>query len=251
MEKPGKKPDKKPALESTAENTAQITKESEANNKKPNVPANTNAGKVAAAGDDRSDKVHGKDQVKENNTPSAGIQAMIRRSQSKELRAPYKSRTRKQILGRGIGSKRGRTATRGTKGHRARSGFKALPFFEGGQMPLARRLPKVGFSNMPFKVEYEVISLKEIEARFQTGVEITPALLRKEKLLKGKKARAKLTNKHKLTALSKQFKISLKDVRVTQPARKLLAENGSELIEKPATPKLKKFPKRTRTDAKQ
>ncbi len=149
--------------------------------------------------------------------------------QAEVLCPPYGSRTAKRRVGRGIGSKRGRTSTRGHKGHRSRSGFKALPFFEGGQMPISRRLPKFGFSNSPFKKTYEVVSIKELALRFAQDAEITKAALKSAGLLKGKAARVKLTNKHKLSTLPKQFKIDLTEIKLTAVARKVLVASGSQL----------------------
>ena len=85
-------------------------------------------------------------------------------------------------VGRGEGSGRGKTATRGSNGAAARSGFKRKIGFEGGQMPLARRLPKFGFK-APFRVEYEEVNVSRLEdavksGKLSKGAEITPALLR-------------------------------------------------------------------------
>lgn len=71
--------------------------------------------------------------------------------------------SRKRV-GRGHGSGRGRTAGRGEKGYHSRSGSKHRPWFEGGQMPLHRRLPKKGFSNYLFRKQYQIVNLKDIEA---------------------------------------------------------------------------------------
>lgn len=76
-------------------------------------------------------------------------------------------RKRKRI-GRGPGSGHGKTATRGHKGRKARSGGNTAPRFEGGQMPLQRRLPKRGFHNI-FRTEYTVVNLGQLESRFETG----------------------------------------------------------------------------------
>ncbi len=83
---------------------------------------------------------------------------------------------------RGRGDK---TAGRGTKGQKARSGGAKPPWFEGGQMPLYRRLPKKGFKN-PFAKVYEVVNLGDLEARFEAGTEVTPELLRKARLVRRK-----------------------------------------------------------------
>ena len=77
------------------------------------------------------------------------------------------SRRPRKRVGRGIGSGSGKTCGRGQKGAGARSGFKRRPWFEGGQMPLSRRLPKRGFTNI-FRRPYQVVNLKELE-RFDRG----------------------------------------------------------------------------------
>jgi large subunit ribosomal protein L15 len=82
----------------------------------------------------------------------------------------------KKRIGRGQGSGNGKTAGRGHKGAKSRSGFKFKRGFEGGQMPLHRRVPKRGFHN-PFRVEYEVVNLDTLAARFDAGTIVTPELL--------------------------------------------------------------------------
>jgi large subunit ribosomal protein L15 len=86
-------------------------------------------------------------------------------------------------VGRGPGSRHGKTSTRGHKGQKSRSGGTKGPMFEGGQTALQRRLPKRGFKNIPFKKEYAIINLKDIE-RFQDAAEITPLFLIQKKVLK-------------------------------------------------------------------
>ena len=87
-------------------------------------------------------------------------------------------------LGRGIGSGLGKTSGRGQKGAGSRTGAKVTPGFEGGQMPLARRLPKRGFHNA-LRVRYEVVSLARLE-RFAAGTVIDEETLRRERIVKGR-----------------------------------------------------------------
>ena len=89
----------------------------------------------------------------------------------------------KKKLGRGIGSGKGKTSGRGIKGQKSRSGV-AIKSFEGGQMPLYRRLPKRGFKNAPFKKEYAVLNLSQIENAFSDG-EVSREILISKGLLKG------------------------------------------------------------------
>jgi large subunit ribosomal protein L15 len=97
----------------------------------------------------------------------------------------------KKRIGRGQGSGNGKTAGRGHKGAKSRSGFTFKRGFEGGQMPLHRRVPKRGFHN-PFRVEYEVVNLDTLGLRFEAGTIITPALLREEGLVSRGKAKVKV-----------------------------------------------------------
>jgi large subunit ribosomal protein L15 len=92
--------------------------------------------------------------------------------------------TRKRV-GRGQGSGNGKTAGRGHKGAQSRSGFRRKRGFEGGQMPLHRRLPKRGFHN-PFRVEYVVVNVDDLAERFEAGTVITPGLLREIGLVRAK-----------------------------------------------------------------
>ncbi len=90
---------------------------------------------------------------------------------------------KKKRVGRGPGSGLGKTAGRGHKGQKSRSGYSSRPGFEGGQMPLQRRLPKRGFTNI-FKKKWLEISLAKIEASFNEGDEVTPELLHERGLIK-------------------------------------------------------------------
>ena len=89
----------------------------------------------------------------------------------------------KKRVGRGSGSGLGKTSGRGQKGQKARSGGSINPVFEGGQLPLYRRLPKRGFSNYPFKKEYAVINLSDLNV-FEDGTVVTPALLKEKGIVK-------------------------------------------------------------------
>ena len=99
-----------------------------------------------------------------------------------DLKPPRGMKHPKKRIGRGQGSGNGKTAGRGHKGAKSRSGFHYKRGFEGGQMPLHRRVPKRGFHN-PFRVEYEVVNLDTIEARFDAGTIVTPELLREHRLV--------------------------------------------------------------------
>ena len=102
------------------------------------------------------------------------------------LRPPKGMKHPKKRIGRGQGSGNGKTAGRGHKGAKSRSGFRFKRGFEGGQMPLHRRVPKRGFHN-PFRVEYEVVNLDTLGARFEAGTVVTLELLADERLISGTK----------------------------------------------------------------
>jgi large subunit ribosomal protein L15 len=95
------------------------------------------------------------------------------------------SKFSRKRVGRGPGSGNGKTAGRGNKGAQSRSGYSYKRGFEGGQMPLHRRVPKRGFNNTDFRTEYAVINLDQLEARFDAGVTVTPDVLREAGLVKG------------------------------------------------------------------
>ncbi len=104
------------------------------------------------------------------------------------VRAPRKASEKRKRIGRGMGSGMGKTATRGNKGQGSRSGSRLMRGFEGGQMPLHRRLPKRGFTNI-FKQEYAVVNLDRIAALGESNV--TLELLR-QRGLAGKHDRVKI-----------------------------------------------------------
>ena len=114
-----------------------------------------------------------------------------------ELSPAPGSRKRPKRIGRGPGSGHGKTATKGHKGILARSGGGKRPGFEGGQMPLSRRLPKFGFTN-PFRVEYSVVNLKTL-AGLKDVSEITPDVLVNARLIKGRDRRVKILGDGELT----------------------------------------------------
>jgi large subunit ribosomal protein L15 len=102
------------------------------------------------------------------------------------LYAPKGANKKKRIIGRGQGSGRGTTAGKGNKGQQSRSGGKTYVGFEGGQMPLYRKLAQRGFSNYPFKKVVDVVNLADVEAKFADGEEVSTATLVEKGLIKGK-----------------------------------------------------------------
>ena len=141
------------------------------------------------------------------------------------LKSADGSTHKKKRVGRGPGSGLGKTAGRGHKGQKSRSGYSSKIGFEGGQMPLQRRLPKRGFTNI-FKKKWLEVSLAKLEDNFNAGDEITPEILHKRGLIK--KA------KHDLVILgsgeiSKALKISAH--RFTKTAKDKIEKVGGSITE--------------------
>ena len=138
-----------------------------------------------------------------------------------ELSPPAKSRKSDKRLGRGVGSGWGKTAGRGTKGYNSRSGGGVRPGYEGGQMPIQRRLPKRGFTNI-FKKKIAVINLRDLLA-FESGSLVDEAALVKAGLVKGQKDGIKLLGHGKI-----QVALNVKVNQVSKSAReKIEAAGGS------------------------
>jgi large subunit ribosomal protein L15 len=114
------------------------------------------------------------------------------------LKPPRGSRHRKVRVGRGIGSKLGKTAGAGNKGQKSRKGYSQRPGFEGGQMPLHRRIPKRGFHN-PFGKEYAVVNLEALNA-FAAGDVVTPDSMRERGLVRSASRPVKILGDGELKA---------------------------------------------------
>jgi large subunit ribosomal protein L15 len=135
---------------------------------------------------------------------------------------PKGSKKKPKRVGRGRSSGHGKTSTRGHKGQKARSGGGVRPGFEGGQMPLSRRLPKRGFTNI-FRKEYTILNIADLEKRFKSGDKITPEILIKHKLI-GKRDRIKILGEGKLT---KGLKVSAH--AFSKKAEERIKEAGGEI----------------------
>lgn len=109
------------------------------------------------------------------------------------------SRRKRKRVGRGAGSGHGKTAGRGNKGAQSRSGHSLKRGFEGGQMPLHRRLPKRGFNNARFRAEYAVVNLDQLEARFDAGATVTPEALRQARLVSARQLPVKVLGRGGVT----------------------------------------------------
>ena len=116
------------------------------------------------------------------------------------IRAPKKASSNKKRVGRGMGSGMGKTSARGHKGQRSRSGSRMMRGFEGGQMPLHRRLPKRGFTNI-FRQEYAVVNLEKLAGLGEST--ITPVVLQQAGVVHSKKLPIKILGDGELkTALT-------------------------------------------------
>ena len=102
-----------------------------------------------------------------------------------DLRPAFGATHYRKRVGRGPGSGHGKTAGRGSKGQKSRSGYRHMRGFEGGQMPLHRRVPKRGFTNV-FRVEYDIVNLSDLD-RFESGAKVTPELLASHRLSHGRR----------------------------------------------------------------
>ena len=129
------------------------------------------------------------------------------------------ARHAKKRVGRGPGSGHGKTAARGEKGQKSRSGFSRMRGFEGGQMPLHRRLPKRGFTNI-FKKEYAVVNLSDLE-RFDNGATVDEATLRQAGLVKGQYDGVKVLGHGSVTK-----KLTVHATKFSETARKQIEAAG-------------------------
>ena len=135
---------------------------------------------------------------------------------------PFGATKKKTIVGRGASSK-GRACGRGHDGQNSRTGGGPRLGFEGGQMPLYRRVARRGFSNYPFKVENQAVSLSTIDAVFEDGAVVSDATLREAGVIKGKETTAKILATGKITK-----KVTVEGLKLSKAAAdKIVAAGGS------------------------
>jgi large subunit ribosomal protein L15 len=142
------------------------------------------------------------------------------------LRAPRGQNKKVKRLGRGVGSGHGKTAGKGTKGQKARAGGGVRLGFEGGQMPLFRRIARRGFSNYPFKKEYQVVNVSDLN-RFADGDTVTPDTLRAIGLARKRGVPVKILGGGELTR-----KVTVREARVSASARDKITKMGGSVVEK-------------------
>lgn len=128
---------------------------------------------------------------------------------------------RRKRLGQGESSGKGKTSGKGHKGQKARSGGSIRPGFEGGQMPLFRRLPKRGFNNAAFKTVYGIVNLDDLEKRFDEGASVNEAALREHGLIRGKVDGVKVLGRGELSK-----KLTLEVDHITASAREKIEKIG-------------------------
>ena len=141
------------------------------------------------------------------------------------LYAPEGANKKKRIVGRGSSSGRGTTAGRGNKGQQSRSGGKVYVGFEGGQMPLYRRIAKRGFSNYPFRKDYEVFNLRDIEIRFENGETVNRESLIAKGLLKKVNSLTKLLGDGNITK-----KLTIDVDKVSTSAKEKIEKAGGTVV---------------------
>lgn len=142
-----------------------------------------------------------------------------------QLHAPQGANKKKVIVGRGQSSGLGTTAGRGNKGQNSRSGGKTYPGFEGGQMPLYRRLAQRGFDNSQFAQKYAVVNLFDLESHYADGETVDAESLMKKGLVK-KVLPVKLLGKGEITK-----KLSVKVDKVSANAKERIEKAGGSVVE--------------------
>ena len=140
-----------------------------------------------------------------------------------ELMQNNGARTLRRRVGRGPGSGLGKTSGKGEKGQKARSGVSIPATFEGGQLPLYRRLPKRGFSNAQFKIKYAIINVCELN-RFDDGAVVTPEILHDAGLLKNQLDGVKVLGNGTL-----EKKLTIKAHKFSKEAVNKIEKSGSTL----------------------
>ncbi len=143
-----------------------------------------------------------------------------------ELKPAPGAKTSPKRVGRGVGSGLGKTSARGHKGQKARSGGGVRPGFEGGQMPLSRRLPKRGFTNI-FGKEYAIVNVSDLD-RFENGTEVTMEMLLESRIIRKPLDGLKVLGNGEITK-----KLTVKATKFTKTAAEKIAAAGgtAEVIE--------------------
>ena len=142
------------------------------------------------------------------------------------LKAPYGANKNRKKVGRGMGSGLGKTSGKGHKGQNARSGGGVRPGFEGGQMPLFRRVSRRGFKNYPFKISFTVVNVADLEQRFENDETVTWEALVERGLIKSKDVLVKILGNGEL---SKKLTVEMLDTSAS--AREKIEKAGGRIVE--------------------
>mgnify|MGYP006304935879 CR=1 FL=1 len=142
------------------------------------------------------------------------------------IKAPKGANKKKKFLGRGAGSGKGGKCGKGDKGQNARSGGGVRPGFEGGQMPLYRRIARRGFSNYPFKKEYQIVNIKDINNKYEDGEIVDRASLKERGLIKSNYVPVKVLGDGEL-----EKKVTVSVEKVSKSAVEKIIAKGGEVSE--------------------
>jgi len=142
-----------------------------------------------------------------------------------DVRAAYIPRTKRKRVGRGPGSGTGKTAGRGVKGQQSRAGGGTPPGFEGGQMPLYRRLPKRGFNNAKFRTVYAIVNVGQLENAFEDGATVDAGSIRDARLVNAKSGPIKVLGGGELTK-----KLNITADRFSASAKRKIEAAGGQAV---------------------
>lgn len=142
-----------------------------------------------------------------------------------DIHAPKGANRKKFIIGRGKGSGRGGVSGRGNNGQKSRSGGGVRLGFEGGQTPLFRRLPRRGFSNAVFKIDYVEVNLKQLEAVYAAGETVNLDTLQAKGLIKKSETLVKILGKGELTK-----KLTIDGLKISAGAKAVVEKVGGKVV---------------------
>ena len=143
------------------------------------------------------------------------------------IRPPDGAKKKKRIAGRGASGYRGSKAGKGDKGQNARSGGGVRPGFEGGQMPLYRRIPRRGFNNFVFQKAYEIVNISDLNKKFTDGDTVNLDTLREKRIVKKKRARVKVLGQGEIN-----IKLIIAVDAISAQAREKIVQAGGTVTDR-------------------
>ena len=161
-----------------------------------------------------------------------------------DLKPAPGSKHRRKRLGKGESSGLGKTCGKGHKGQKSRSGASIRPGFEGGQMPIYRRLPRRGFNNAQFKTNYAIVNLSDLEEKFEAGDDVNEATLREKGLVKGVCDGVKILGNGDLSK-----KLNVEVDKISAGAKEKLEKAGGSIKEKVEAKKAESAPAKEKKEA--